>query len=186
MNTTNTFVKYISYLAVATGTFLLIPFIAMQFSNEVVWTISDFIFAGILIFGTGLAYKLITLRSKKMIFHAAVASALLSGFLLIWINGAVGIIGSENNAFNGLYYLVTMVGIIGAFLSKFKPKGLARTMFAMAAAQFVIMMIALFNGMAEIPHSSVYEIVAVNGFFITIYLVSAILFRFSTEEKLLN
>ena len=34
---------------------LLIPFIAMQFTNEVDWKILDFTIMGVLLFGTGLA-----------------------------------------------------------------------------------------------------------------------------------
>lgn len=53
------------------------------------------------------------------------------------------------------------------------------TLFAMAAKQTLIAMAALFTGMAEVPGSSVYEILAVNGFFITLFVVSAFLFRYA-------
>ena len=38
---------------------LLIPLVAMQFTQEVVWTLSDFVFAGALLFGAGLTFVLI-------------------------------------------------------------------------------------------------------------------------------
>ena len=37
----------------AAGLLLLLPLVAMQFTNEVNWTFSDFLVAGILLFGTG-------------------------------------------------------------------------------------------------------------------------------------
>lgn len=72
MNTDSNFYRSIAYFALATGALLLIPLISMQFSADVVWTIFDFIFAGTLIFCTGLTYKL--LRESRAI--------LLTGLLL--------------------------------------------------------------------------------------------------------
>ncbi len=177
MNTTTDFIKSIVYLFLATTGILMIPLIAMQFSGGVNWTLSDFIFAGMLIFGTGLTYRIITWKSADRIYRIAVGFALFSGFFLIWSNLAVGIIGSEDNEFNLLYFLVIAVGIIGAFAARFKPTGLMYTLFSMAALQAVIAVAALFTGMAEIPGSSVYEILTVNGFFITLFLVAGLLFR---------
>lgn len=183
MKTQNALLKPIAYLALATAALLLLPLIAMQFSEEVAWTLSDFIFAGVLICGTGLAYIFVTHRSKNMIFRIAVGFALFSGFFLIWSNLAVGLIGSEDNPLNLLYFLVIGVGVIGAFITRFKATGLMYTLFAMATTQFIIMITSFFTGMPAVPESSVYEIIAVNGFFITLFIVAAILFRYSTEVK---
>lgn len=183
MKTQNALLKPIAYLALATAALLLLPLIAMQFSEEVAWTLSDFIFAGVLIFGTGLAYIFVTHRPKTMIFRIAVGFALFSGFFLIWSNLAVGLIGSEDNPLNLLYFLVIGVGVIGAFITRFKATGLMYTLFAMATTQFIIMITSFFTGMPAVPESSVYEIIAVNGFFITLFIVAAILFRYSTEVK---
>lgn len=183
MKTQNALLKPIAYLALATAALLLLPLIAMQFSEEVAWTLSDFIFAGVLIFGTGLAYIFVTHRSKTMIFRIAVGFALFSGFFLIWSNLAVGLIGSEDNPLNLLYFLVIGVGVIGAFITRFKATGLMYTLFAMATTQFIIMITSFYTGMPAVPESSVYEIIAVNGFFITLFIVAAILFRYSTEVK---
>jgi hypothetical protein len=183
MDTDSKFYKSIALLALATGALLMIPLIAMQFSEDVVWTLSDFIFAGILLFGTGLTYKVITRKSGKTIYRVAIGFALFTGLFLIWANGAVGIIGSENNEINLLYFGVIFVGIIGAFIARFKSRGMAFTLFAMAVTQAIIAVVALFTGMAEVPGSSVYEIIAVNGFFIMLFVVAALLFRYAAEEE---
>lgn len=187
MNTDSKFYQSIAYLALATGVLLLIPLIAMQFSNEVVWTLSDFIFAGTLIFGTGFIYILVTRilaprMGNNIVYRVAVGFALFTGLFLIWVNGAVGIIGSEDNTINALYFCVIFIGIIGAFIARFKPKGMSLTMYGMAITQAIIAVIALFNGMAEVPGSSVYEILAVNGFFITLFVVAAMLFRNAAQD----
>jgi hypothetical protein len=183
MNTKSNFTQSIVYLAIATGALLLIPLIAMQFSDEVSWTFSDFIFAGILLFGTGFTYKLLTKKTGGTIYRVAVGFALFAGLFLIWVNLAVGIIGSENNEINALYFGVIFVGIIGAFISRFKSKGLSFTLFGMVVTQTLITGIALMTGMEEVPGSSVYEILAVNGFFISLFLVAAMLFRNAAQEQ---
>ncbi|MFP8488842.1 hypothetical protein ACKGJO_07045 [Gracilimonas sp. Q87] len=182
MNKHKTLFGTIAKLALITFTLLLVPLVAMQFSDDVVWTASDFIFAGTLIFATGLTYVIITRRSTSTIYRIAIGFALFSGLFLIWSNLAVGIIGSENNEFNLLYFLVIAVGIIGAFIARFKPTGLMYTMFGMAVAQTMITIAALKAGMSNLPDSSVYEILAVNGFFFTLFVIAGILFQYSVRD----
>ncbi len=183
MNTEKSLTQSILWLALVTGGILLIPLIAMQFTNEVVWTLSDFIFAGILIFGTGLAYKLVTTKTGELVYRIAIGFALFTGLFLIWVNGAVGIVGSEENPVNQLYFIVIFVGIIGAFLSRFQSRGLSRTMFAMAGTQAMIAAIAIIGGFYQSPPGTVFHIIGVNGFFITLFIVAAFLFRYAAEES---
>ena len=49
--------------AVVVALILLIPLVAMQFTSEVNWTLSDFVFAGVLLFGTGLTYELVARKA---------------------------------------------------------------------------------------------------------------------------
>lgn len=177
-NNNSTFYKSIAGLASITGLLLLIPFIAMQFTNEVVWTLSDFIIAGTFLFGTGLAYKLIIRKSGNVSYRLAIGFALFTGLFLLWVNGAVGIIGSENNPVNLLYFIVIAVGIIGAFIARFQPNGLTYTMFAMAITQALVAIIAIIGGYYPNSESAVFEIIAVNGFFIMLFIISALIFQY--------
>lgn len=184
MNPDRKFYKSIVVIALATVFLLLIPLTAMQFTNEVVWTLTDFIFAGTLLFGAGLSYKLITRKSHEMVYRFAVGFALFTGLFLIWANAAVGIIGSETNDINLLYFVVIVIGIIDAFVVRFQAKGLTISLFAMAAAQAIITVIALAAGMAELPHSSIVEIIGVNAFFIMLFCVAALLFRYAALKNM--
>lgn len=76
------------------GVLLLIPLIAMQFSNEVNWTGVDFaVAAGILLFfGLGIEFLIRKLKDRRYRFFA-IAGALVV-LLLLWIELAVGIFGS--------------------------------------------------------------------------------------------
>lgn len=170
-------------LALSTGLLLLIPLIAMQFSTGVVWTLSDFILAGTLISGTGFAYLLISKKDQRPVFRIAAAFALGSALFLVWANLAVGIIGSEDNSINLLYFGVIAVGITGTVISRFQPYRLAFTMFAMACSQLLVTVIALLSGMQELPGSSISEIVAVNGLFIVLFTISAFLFRMAAQKR---
>ena len=77
------------------GIILLIPFIAMQFTNEVNWTIFDFIVAGILLFGTGLMLEIGLRIVKKFTYRIAVCATILLAFFVVWAELAVGIIGTR-------------------------------------------------------------------------------------------
>ena len=73
---------------------LLIPLIAMQFTNEVNWTAGDFLAMGILLVGTGLACEVVLRKVKKTRYRIALCAALIVALLLIWAELAVGIFGT--------------------------------------------------------------------------------------------
>ena len=73
---------------------LLIPLIAMQFTDEVNWTLSDFVVAGALLLGTGLMCELVIRKVKKIEYRIGICVALLVVLLLIWAELAVGIFGT--------------------------------------------------------------------------------------------
>lgn len=74
---------------------LLIPFIAMQFTNEVKWTRFDFVVAGVLLFGTGLLCELALRIVRKTRYRIAVVGAILLALFIIWAELAVGLIGTR-------------------------------------------------------------------------------------------
>lgn len=73
---------------------LLIPLIAMQFTDEVQWSPSDFIIAGGLLLGTGLLCELVMRMVSKTGYRIAIIIAILGALLLVWIELAVGLFGT--------------------------------------------------------------------------------------------
>lgn len=73
---------------------LLIPFIAMQFTDEVNWSLSDFILMGSLLLGTGLLCELVIRNVKKKEYRIVLIATILIALLLIWLELAVGIFGT--------------------------------------------------------------------------------------------
>ena len=85
--------RFIILLAIVAA-LLLIPFIAMQFTDEVAWTSFDFIVMGVLLFGTGLLCELSVRKIKSNKHRILICGAILLVFLLIWAELAVGIFGT--------------------------------------------------------------------------------------------
>ena len=183
MQTQFKFFQTLPGVAVLTGLILMIPLIAMQFSPEVDWSAFDFLIMGLLLFSTGAGFVLITRQVSNMVYRAGMAGAVGTTFLMIWANIAVGLIGAGPHWGNFMYAGVVAVVLIGTYLSEFTAKGMERTMIAAAVSLVVLAAVALAAGMADYPASSTVEILAVNGFFFTLYFVSALLFRFVALEQ---
>ena len=66
----------------------------MQFTEEVNWTLADFLVAGVLLYGTGLLCELILRKVKKVKLRIALCIGILIVLLLIWAELAVGIFGT--------------------------------------------------------------------------------------------
>jgi hypothetical protein len=169
--------KSIIRIALATAVRLLLPLLAMQFTEEGGWDLADFAIAGVLLFGTGLTYELIARKAGHIAHRAAVGIAVVAALLLVWINLAVGIIGNEGNPANLMYIGVLAVGIIGALIARFQPHGMARAMFAAALAQMLVAVIALAAGLGASGPAWPSDVLIATGFFAMLWLGSALLFR---------
>ena len=109
-------------------------------------------------------------------YRYAVGTALATGLILVWLIGAVGVIGAEGNPADRMYAAVFAVGIIGAIIARLRPLGMARAMTATACAQAIVVVVALISGEQHAEFTSVFEITALNGFFVGLWLLSAWLF----------
>lgn len=84
-------VRRVIRVALITGLLLLVPFIAMQFTDEVNWTAGDFVVMGTLLLVVGLVFELIVRRVKDKDRRFVAAVVLLLAFLYVWAELAVGI-----------------------------------------------------------------------------------------------
>ena len=156
---------------------LLIPLAAMLLKADgIAWTTFDFAVAWVLIASVVLAYKLITRKAGSMAYSVAAAVGLGAGFLLIWINVAVGVIGSSENPVNLLYAAVLVIGAFTAVGARFEPTGMSWALFATALAQFMVPVVAL----AIAPHDfspGVGPVFGLNFIFVLLFAASGLLFR---------
>jgi hypothetical protein len=142
--------------------------VAVHHTDEVNWTASDFLFMGVLFGGIGLAFEFMARKSASLAYRLAAASALLATFLTIWVNAAVGMIGSEGNPLNLMFAGVLIIALSGAVLARLNPAGLARAMVAAAIAQAVAGAV----GLSTDPHGAVLSMA-----FAVLWLPAAALFR---------
>lgn len=114
-------------------------------------------------------------------YRFAIGVALAAALILIWLSLGVGIIGRDGDPANLMYFGVLAVGIIGAFIARFRPRGMARALLAMALAQTVIFLIALIARLGY-PYSGPLELLGLNGFFVALFAGSAWLFRRAAQQ----
>lgn len=73
---------------------LSIPLIAMQFTNEVDWSLFDFVIMGVLLLGTGLSCELVMRKVRNVERRLVICGVILVVFFLIWAELAVGVFGT--------------------------------------------------------------------------------------------
>ncbi len=158
---------------------LAIPFTATQLSDEVNWDVTDFIIMGVVLSFIAMAYELVARKSEKTNYRVGFGVGLVGAFLLFWVNGAVGIIGNEGQPANLLYGAVFLVGLVGAIISNFKAKGMAMTLYAAAATQMLVPVIALI--IWPPPDTSwspgVFGVFWMTAFFAMLFVISGFLFQ---------
>jgi hypothetical protein len=157
------------------ATLLLAPWVAMHFTREVDWAPGDFAVMGALLAITCGLCELGMRLSGSTTYRMGFGVAVVTGFLTVWVNLAVGMLGSEGNPANLAFAGVLLVAATGALLAKFRPIGMARSMLAAALAQVAVAVYAFAGGYREVVvHITVFAIA---------WLVSALLFRAAAKQQ---
>jgi hypothetical protein len=79
-------------VALATAFILLLPLVAMQFTDEVDWGVFDFVSAGILLAGTGLLLELAARNPGKIVYRAAAIAIGVAAIALGEADDAPGLV----------------------------------------------------------------------------------------------
>ena len=154
---------------------LVLPAIAMRLGADGVdWSATDFIvFATMLAVACGL-YELAMRMSGDARYRAAAGVAVATGFITVWANLAVGMIGSEGNPFNLAFAGVLAVAVVGAAFARLRAPGMARAMFAAGIAQALVVAAAFAVG--GDPRGA-----ATSALFVAPWLLSSALFRRASQ-----
>lgn len=161
--------------ALAAGLFLL-PLVAMQFTQEVQWTGFDFVVWGAMLVAACGAYELVARMSPNRHYRLGAGVSVATGFVVFWVNGAVGMIGDEGNPYNLLFLGAIALGMVIALVSMFRPAGMARALYATAIAHGAVAAVALVAGWDL--RGAVFSL----GFVLP-YLFAAGLFRLAAREQ---
>ncbi|MBL0022458.1 MAG: hypothetical protein IPP23_09330 [Sphingomonadales bacterium] len=151
---------------------ILTPLVAMQFTDEVHWTGSDFLFA-IIVFGTvGLLFELSVRLFPDYFYRAGMGCALLASFMIVWANAAVGMIGNEDNPINLLFFGVVLIALTGAIIARFRAQGMALAMLVALITQISIA--TIFGLLGGDPRGGIFSILLS-----ILWLLAAALFKAS-------
>lgn len=156
---------------------LAAPFVAMQLNAQGVnWSLGDFIAMGIMLGTVGGVLELAVRMSRNRFYRAGAGLALLGTFLLVWANLAVGIVGSENNPNNQLFFVALLMGIGATIGAKAKAEGMVRATLTTSVA---IVLAFLFAQLGVRDERMVKPLVegAGTAVFLALFLISAWMFR---------
>lgn len=155
---------------------ILTPLVAMQFTNEVNWDETDFIFAAVIFGIVGGLIELAVRKSANWYFRFGSVFAVLAGFLLVWSNLAVGMIGNEDNPVNLWFGAVLMIAITGSILARFRAHIMATAMFAAGSLQVAI---GTFAGILGTDMRGGIFTIILSSF----WIISAALFRSAVSDN---
>lgn len=145
---------------------LITPAVMMaQAAEGWLWSPSDFAVAAVLLYGTAGLIDLAIRMGGSMAYKLGVTLAVLVSFLLIWVNGAVGVIGDEDNPANLMFAGVILPVLVGSVIARFQARGMARAMLAAFALNAAIAVaVPVFGWGADEPPGTAGLTMLVAGF----------------------
>jgi hypothetical protein len=172
--------KVIRALLIATG-LLIVPLTASFFVDGWLWTTFDYVFAWVVFSLVSLGLTLVATGANGFAYKAAGTIAVLTAFLLIWINAAVGIIGDGDllDSPNGLYVAVILGAIMAAVRTRLDSRRMSRVLYGTAMALALIPLISYLIWPPSVISWSpgVLPVFVLNGFFVLSFVISGLLFR---------
>lgn len=165
----------------AAAVLLTVPWFMMQVSDEWNWRPESFVLFGVMLAGALGAYELAVRMSGSGAYRAGAALAIATGFVLVWMNLAVGIIGSEDNPANLMYGGALLVGAVGVVIARLEPRGMALASLATALALLLVAALAASFWGNEPPGRI--GILILNGAFASLYLGAAWLFQKAARSQ---
>ena len=123
-------------------------------------------------------------RPGTTAYRLGAAVALFAAALQVWMNLAVGIVGSEDNPVNMAFYLVVVTAGACAFTARLRADGMARAMLAVAGVQALLAAVIATapSTMRDDPKGPLGVLVLSAGF-AALWLLSAALFHRSARAR---
>ena len=170
----NPLLKTVQRVALAALALLMVPLIASRIVEGWNWPPRAFVLTYVLFFATGMAYALIARRMNAWAYKAAVAIALVAGFVLGW--STMVHMSETENPLNLVYFGVIAVGAVGAVLARLKAKGMARALFAMSIALAAAWLVTQVLN-TDPPAGPFWNVAIKHGGLVLVFLTASLLFR---------
>jgi hypothetical protein len=169
--------KTILRVALGALALLMVPLVASRVIEGWNWSAGSFVFVYVLFFATGMTYALIARRMGAWSYKAGVGVALFSGFALGW---STMVQTADSGHPERLWYLSALaVGIVGVLLARLRARGLALTLFAMAATLALIAVILPSGAPPEMAR----RMAIGHGVYVTLFTAAGLLFRRAGLEE---
>lgn len=147
------------------------------------WTVGDFLFAALAFGIVGTLLELVVRTSDNGFHRAGAGVAIAACFLLVWVNGAVGFFGDEDNPANLVFFGVIAFVLLGSAAARFRPGGMAWVMLAAAIVQLAIGVGGYALRVGSPGFAGLYEAVLGTAMFATLWLLSAGLLRKAARDR---
>jgi hypothetical protein len=140
------------------------------------WDALDFAVFGGMFAVVVFVFLLVRSKSSNSSYRFAAAVALAAAFILTWVNGAVGIIGNEENDANLMFFGVLAVGAVGSIIARGRAPAMTRAMYATAVAQALVAVIAIAGDMGTSGPVWPKDLLVMTAFFVALWVVAGRLF----------
>lgn len=147
------------------------------------WTTSDFVFAGVMLAILALAGWFLLKGPQSLAYRFGVAIAVVASIMVVWITGAVGIIGGEGEPANLLYLAAVALGLIGAAFARFRSGGMVWAWSATAFGIAAIGAVAVVSGWGVDGPIWPFDILGASGVLAAMFAVAALLFHHSARAS---
>lgn len=137
------------------------------------WTASDFVIMGVLLSSVGLGIEFLVARAGNIFVRLGAIVLVLTAFLTIWVNLAVGMIGSEDNPYNLLFIGNLGLVLIGGIWVRLQPAAMVKVAIFGAAVQAALAL----GGVGADQRGAILSAV-----FALFWLFAAALFRAGTSR----
>lgn len=140
------------------------------------WTLLDFVFAFVVLGFVSAVFGFMVKSQRDFKYRLGFLFMASTAVALLWINGAVGIIGGSENTSNIMFYGILVVLFAGAAISRLRARGLSRTLFLTAGLQLLAGVIALSLSLGATGASWPYDALVLTAIFTLFWAFPAWLF----------
>lgn len=139
------------------------------------WTLADYAVAGALLAGAAGAGWIGLRAGRGPAFRLGAGLGAATGLALVFVSGAVGLVGAAANDANALFLILVLAVAAGAWLTRSRPGGLARVFAGAAGAQALVGAGALALGVGREGALWPLDVIAASAVFALLWLAAAAL-----------
>ena len=147
------------------------------------WTIGDFALAAVMLGALALAFVVLFRLRRSRAYRGGIFVFILASVLLVWVTGAIGLIGGSGNDANMLYLGFLAAAWLASLVFRFQSEWLSRILRALALGVFFIAGAALILGWGATGPAWPWDVILGSGVFAFLFIVAAWLFGLDADIR---